>query len=237
MERFPHSQGPLVSRVNSVLQPFMAQIYGWMTCGLLLTAFVAWYTARTPVLLQCIFTNQLVFFSLIVAQLALVFIISGMVSRLNGAMATSLFMLHSGLTGLTLSSIFIVYTASSVTGTFVVAAGMFGVMTLYGYFTKQDLSSYSNLLLMALVGIIFSSLMNVWLKSTVLMWIMTYVGIIVFVGLTAYDTQKLKNMGTQLSLDEKDQFRKYSIIGALTLYLDFINLFLMLLRIFGSNRR
>ncbi|BAE74185.1 Inner membrane protein YbhL [Sodalis glossinidius str. 'morsitans'] len=236
MDRFPRSQGSIVERANSAVQPFMAQVYGWMTCGLLLTAFVAWYAARTPALLQFIFSSQLTFFGLIIAQLALVFVISGMVNRLSGAVATSLFMLYSVLTGLTLASIFIVYTASSIASTFVVTAGMFGAMTLYGYTTKRDLSSFGNLLFMALIGIVLASLVNIWLKSTALMWAVTYIGVVVFVGLTAYDTQKLKNMGAQLSLDNKDQFRKYSIVGALSLYLDFINLFLMLLRIFGNRR-
>ncbi|MBT9433392.1 Bax inhibitor-1/YccA family protein [Candidatus Sodalis endolongispinus] len=236
MDRFPRSQGSIVERANSAVQPFMAQVYGWMTCGLLLTAFVAWYAARTPALLQFIFSSQITFFGLIIAQLALVFVISGMVNRLSGAVATSLFMLYSALTGLTLASIFIVYTATSIASTFVVTAGMFGAMTLYGYTTKRDLSSFGNLLFMALIGIVLASLVNIWLKSTALMWAVTYIGVVVFVGLTAYDTQKLKNMGAQLSLDNKDQFRKYSIVGALSLYLDFINLFLMLLRIFGNRR-
>lgn len=236
MERFSRSQGSIVERANSAVQPFMAQVYGWMTCGLLLTAFVAWYASRTPVLLQFIFSSQITFFGLIIAQLALVFVISGMINRLSGAVATSLFMLYSSLTGLTLASIFIVYTASSIASTFVVTAGMFGAMTLYGYTTKRDLSRFGNLLFMALIGIVLASLVNIWLKSTAMMWAVTYIGVLVFVGVTAYDTQKLKNMGAQLSLENKDQFRKYSIIGALSLYLDFINLFLMLLRIFGNRR-
>ncbi len=241
MDRFPRPQGSrpqglIVERADAGIQPFMAQVYGWMTCGLLLTAFVSWFAARTPAVLNLVFSNQITFFGLIIAQLALVFVISGMVSRLSGAMATGLFMLYSALTGLTLASIFIVYTSSSIAGTFVVAGGMFGAMTVYGYTTKRDLSSFGNLLFMALIGIVLASLVNIWLKSTALMWAVTYIGVVVFVGLTAYDTQKLKSMGSQLSIDDKDGFRKYSIVGALTLYLDFINLFLMLLRIFGNRR-
>jgi hypothetical protein len=241
MDRFPRPQGSrpqglIVERADAGIQPFMAQVYGWMTCGLLLTAFVSWFAARTPAVLNLVFSNQITFFGLIIAQLALVFVISGMVNRLSGAMATGLFMLYSALTGLTLASIFIVYTSSSIAGTFVVAGGMFGAMTVYGYTTKRDLSSFGNLLFMALIGIVLASLVNIWLKSTALMWVVTYIGVVVFVGLTAYDTQKLKSMGSQLSIDDKDGFRKYSIVGALTLYLDFINLFLMLLRIFGNRR-
>ncbi|MEA9390557.1 Bax inhibitor-1/YccA family protein [Acerihabitans sp. TG2] len=241
MDRFPRPQGSrpqglIVERADAGIQPFMAQVYGWMTCGLLLTAFVSWFAARTPAVMNLIFSSQITFFGLIIAQLALVFVISGMVNRLSGAMATGLFMLYSALTGLTLSSIFIIYTSSSIAGTFVVAGGMFGAMTVYGYTTKRDLSSFGNLLFMALIGIVLASVVNIWLKSTALMWAVTYIGVVVFVGLTAYDTQKLKSMGSQLSIDDKDGFRKYSIVGALTLYLDFINLFLMLLRIFGNRR-
>ncbi|HEI8865886.1 TPA: Bax inhibitor-1/YccA family protein [Serratia odorifera] len=236
MDRYPRSNGSIVERAGSGIQTYMAQVYGWMTCGLLLTAFVSWYAANTPAILNFIFSSQIAFFGLIIAQLALVFVISGMVNRLSGAVATSLFMLYSALTGLTLSSIFIVYTYSSIASTFVVTAGMFGAMSLYGYTTKRDLSGFGNMLFMALIGIVLASLVNFWLKSTALMWAITYIGVVVFVGLTAYDIQKLKAMGEQLNPDDKDGFRKYAIVGALTLYLDFINLFLMLLRIFGNRR-
>ncbi len=236
MDRYPRSNGSIVERANTGIQAYMAQVYGWMTCGLLLTAFVAWYASRSPAILGFIFSSQITFFGLIIAQLALVFVISGMVNRLSGTVATGLFMLYSALTGLTLSSIFIVYTGSSIASTFVVAGGMFGAMSVYGYTTKRDLSRMGSLLFMALIGIVLASVVNIWLKSSALMWAVTYIGVVVFVGLTAYDTQKLKNMGEQLSVNDKDNFRKYSIVGALTLYLDFINLFLMLLRIFGNRR-
>lgn len=183
-----------------------------------------------------LFSSQITFFGLIILQLGLVFVISGMVNRLSGTMATGLFMLYSALTGLTLSSIFIAYTYSSIASTFVVTAGMFGAMSLYGYTTKRDLSGFGSMLFMGLIGIVLASLVNIWLKSPALMWAITYIGVLVFVGLTAYDTQKLKAMGEQLNADDKDSFRKYAIVGALTLYLDFINLFLMLLRIFGNRR-
>jgi FtsH-binding integral membrane protein len=165
-----------------------------------------------------------------------VFVISGMVNRLSGSTATGLFMLYSALTGLTLSSILLVYTGASIASTFVVTAGMFGAMSFYGYTTKRDLSGFGSMLFMGLIGIVLASLVNIWLKSPALTWAITYIGVVVFVGLTAYDTQKLKNMGEQLNADDKDGFRKYAIVGALTLYLDFINLFLMLLRILGNRR-
>ncbi|CND97145.1 membrane protein [Yersinia nurmii] len=236
MDRYPRSNGSIVERANTGIQAYMAQVYGWMTCGLLLTAFVAWYAANTPAILNFVFSSQITFFGLIIAQLGLVFVISGMVNRLSGAMATSLFMLYSALTGLTLSSILIMYTGASIASTFIICAGMFGAMSIFGYTTKRDLSGMGSMLFMGLIGIVLASLVNIWLKSDALMWAVTYIGVVVFVGLTAYDTQKLKNMGAQLDANDKDGFRKYAIVGALTLYLDFINLFLMLLRIFGNRR-
>lgn len=236
MDRYPRSNGSIVERAGSGIQAYMAQVYGWMTCGLLLTAVVAWYAANTPSIIFALQSNQILFFGLIIAQLGLVFVISGMVNRLSGTAATSLFMLYSALTGLTLSSILIMYTGASIASTFVICAGMFGAMSFYGYTTKRDLSGMGSMLFMGLIGIILASLVNIWLKSPALMWVVTYIGVLVFVGLTDYDTQKLKNLGAQLDVNDKDSFRKYSIVGALTLYLDFINLFLMLLRIFGNRR-
>lgn len=234
MDRFPRSE-PIV-QTRSGLQTYMAQVYGWMTVGLLLTAFIAWYAANSSAFMELLYTNRIFFFGLVIAQLAVVFVLSGLVNRLSAGVMTTLFMLYSVLTGLTLSSIFIIYTASSIASTFVVTGGMFGVMSLWGYTTKRDLSGWGNLLFMALIGIILASLVNFWLKSEALMWAVTYIGVVVFVGLTAYDTQKLKNIGEQIDVRDSSHLRKYSILGALTLYLDFINLFLMLLRILGNRR-
>lgn len=236
MERYPRSSGSIVSNATSGLQAYMAQVYGWMTCGLLLTAFVAWFAANTPAVMQLVFSSKITFFGLIIAQLAVVFVLSGMVHKLSGAVATGLFMLYSALTGLTLASIFLLYTYSSIASTFVVTGGMFGVMSFWGYTTKRDLSKMGSILFMALIGIVLASLVNFWLKSPALMWAVTYIGVLVFVGLTAYDTQKLRNIGENINVDDKENLRRYSIMGALTLYLDFINLFLMLLRIFGNRR-
>ncbi|NUU65155.1 Bax inhibitor-1/YccA family protein [Enterobacteriaceae bacterium BIT-l23] len=235
MDRYPRSDSTVVQQ-GSRLQTYMAQVYGWMTCGLLLTGFVAWYAANTPELMMYIFSGKFIFFGLIIAQLALVFVLSGLVHKLSPGVATGLFMLYSALTGLTFSSIFLVYTYSSIASTFVVTGGMFGAMSLYGYTTQRDLSKWGSLLFMGLIGLILASLVNLWLKSTPLMWAITYIGVLIFVGLTAYDTQKLKNLGEQIDTQDKAQMRRYSILGALTLYLDFINLFLMLLRIFGNRR-
>ena len=234
MDRFPRSES--IVQARSGLQTYMAQVYGWMTVGLLLTAFIAWYAANSSAFMELLYTNRIFFFGLVIAQLAVVFVLSGLVNRLSAGVMTTLFMLYSVLTGLTLSSIFIIYTASSIASTFVVTGGMFGGMSLWGYTTKRDLSGWGNMLFMALIGIILASLVNFWLKSEALMWAVTYIGVVVFVGLTAYDTQKLKNIGEQIDVRDSSNLRKYSILGALTLYLDFINLFLMLLRILGNRR-
>lgn len=235
MERYPRNDS-LVQQTSTGLQTYMAQVYGWMTCGLLLTAFVAWSAARTPAVMELVFANRITFFGLIIAQLAVVFVLSGMVHRLSSGVATGLFMLYSALTGLTMASIFLVYTYASIASTFFVTAGMFGAMSFYGYTTKRDLSRFGSLLFMALIGILLASLVNFWLKSPALMWAITYIGVVIFVGLTAYDTQKLKAMGESINVSDKENLRRYSIMGALTLYLDFINLFLLLLRIFGNRR-
>jgi len=235
MDRYPRSDS-IVQQSRTGLQTYMAQVYGWMTCGLLLTAFVAWYAANSEAVMSFVFSSRITFFGLIIAQLALVFVLSGLIQRLSAGMATTLFMLYSALTGLTLSSILLIYTAQSIAATFVVTAGMFGAMSLYGYTTKRDLSGFGNMLFMGLIGIVLASLVNFWLKSEALMWAVTYIGVVIFVGLTAYDTQKLKNIGEQIDTRDASLLRKYSILGALTLYLDFINLFLMLLRIFGNRR-
>ncbi|MEZ3497967.1 Bax inhibitor-1 family protein [Pantoea sp. KPR_PJ] len=235
MDRYPRNDS-LVQPAASGLQTFMAQVYGWMTCGLLLTAFVSWYAANDERIMFFIFSSRVTFFGLIIAQLAVVFILSGLVNRLSGAVATALFMLYSVLTGLTMSSIFIAYTATSIASTFFITAGMFGVMSVYGYTTKRDLSRFGSLLFMALIGILLASLVNFWLKSPALMWAITYIGVVVFVGLTAYDTQQLRQTGEQIDVRDRESLRRYSIMGALKLYLDFINLFLMLLRIFGNRR-
>ncbi|GAA0514888.1 Bax inhibitor-1/YccA family protein [Tatumella terrea] len=236
MERYQRQDNSALQRAGSGLQTYMAQVYGWMTCGLLLTAFVSWFAVRTPRVMEFVFSSQITFFGLIILQLAVVFVLSGMVHKMSGALATGLFMLYSALTGLTMASIFLVYTYSSIASTFFVTAGMFGAMTLYGYTTKRDLSKMGSLLFMALIGILVASLVNYWLKSPALMWAITYIGVVVFVGLTAYDTQKLKYMGENIDINDKENLRRYSIVGALTLYLDFINLFMMLLRIFGNRR-
>ncbi|EEG84022.1 MULTISPECIES: Bax inhibitor-1/YccA family protein [Proteus] len=236
MDRFSRSNDSIVQRTGSGLQTFMAQVYGWMTVGLLLTAFVALYVASSEALLSMIFSSKIVFFGLIIAQLGLVFVLSGMVHKMSGAMATSLFMLYSVLTGVTISSVLLVYTASSIASTFFICAAMFGALSIYGYTTKRSLTGMGSFLFMGLIGIIIASIVNIFMQSSMMSMVISYAGVLIFAGLTAYDTQKLKDMGNEINQEDKENMRRYSIMGALTLYLDFINLFLMLLRILGDRR-
>lgn len=173
---------------------------------------------------------------LLIAEFALVIAISALINRLSGAVATTLFMFYSVLNGCTFSIYFIVYTSSSIASVFFITAGMFAALALYGYTTKRDLSGFGSFLFMGLVGIVIASLVNIFMQSQPLMWAITYIGVFVFAGLTAYHTQNLKEFGDQLSQDDPNMFRRFVVLGALTLYLDFINLFIMLLRIFADRR-
>jgi FtsH-binding integral membrane protein len=214
---------------------FIRRVFNWMGLGLALTALVALYTTSNPRLLSLIFGNSLVFFGLIIGELALVVVLSAAINRLQASTATLLFFLYSALNGLTLSIIFLAYTRASITSTFFVTAGTFGVTSFYGYTTKRDLTSWGSFFFMGLIGIIIASVVNIFLGSPMIYWVVTYAGVLIFVGLAAYDTQKLKEMALAGFADEETA-RKSAVMGALALYLDFINLFLMLLRIFGSRR-
>ncbi len=219
-----------------VVNAFMRGIYGWMTAGLGVTAVVALYVASSPTILTAIFGNPVLLIVLIIAQLGIVIGLSAAVNRLSGGAATGLFLLYSALTGITLSSVLIVYTGGSVAKAFIVCAGMFGAMSLYGLTTKKDLTSMGAFMFMGLIGILLASVVNMFLHSPGMDFVISIIGVIVFTGLTAYDTQKLKDMGSVAPMDDALAVRRGTILGALTLYLDFINLFLMLVRLFGSSR-
>ena len=225
--------GLINEQAGSRVQTYMSHVYGWMTVGLLLTALVAWFASSNMALIQLLYKGMWV---LMIAELALVFVISGMINRLSGAAATTLFMLYSVLNGCTFSIYFLVYTSSSIASVFFITAGMFAALAFYGYTTKRDLSSFGRFLFMGLIGLVIASLVNMFMHSEPLMWAVTYIGVFVFAGLTAYDTQKLKELGDGLPQDDQNIFRRYVILGALQLYLDFINLFIMLLRIFADRR-
>lgn len=221
-----------VSRAFPVL---MQKVYLWMSLALVITGFTAYFVATSQTLLTMIFGNSLVMWGLIIAEFALVFTISGAINKLSLTTATLLFTLYSVLNGATLSVIFLAYTLSSIASVFFITSATFGAMALYGYFTKKDLSSWGRILFMALIGIIIATVVNIFLKSGALNLIVSYVGVLVFVGLTAYDSQKIKEMLLQAP-DAGEGMQKIALLGALSLYLDFINLFIYLLRIFGSSR-
>lgn len=225
--------GSIIEQTSSRIQTYMSQVYGWMAVGLLLTAFVAWFASTSY---EFLILLSRVMWVLLIAEIGLVFVISGMINRLSGAAATTLFMLYSVINGCTFSIYFIYYTSSSIASVFFITAGMFSALAFYGYTTKRDLSGFGSFLFMGLIGIVIASLVNLFLQSEPLMWAVTYIGVFVFAGLTAYDTQKLKQLGVNLSQNDQNMFRRYVILGALTLYLDFINLFIMLLRIFADRR-
>jgi uncharacterized protein len=225
-----------VLRSDSTFRSMLQQVYGWMAAGLALTGVVAWYVSQSETLLALIFGQQLVFFGLILAQVGLVMGLSWGLSRMSAAVATGGFILYSAISGVTLAAIFLVYTTESIASTFFVTAGVFGAMSLYGYTTKRDLSGMGSFLFMALIGLLIASLVNIFLQSSAIYWVTTYAGVLIFVGLTAYDTQKLKQLSNNINERDTETFQKMVILGALTLYLDFINLFLYLLRLLGKRR-
>jgi len=216
-------------------QRFMVRVYNWMTAGLAITGFMAFYIANSPTMMNLIFGNPIMPIVLIIAQIGLVFWLAARVMQMSASQATGVFMLYAGLTGITFAAIFMAYTSTSIFSTFLVTAGTFGAMSMYGYTTKKDLTSWGSFLFMGLVGIIIASLVNIFMQSTMMHTIITYAGVLIFVGLTAYDTQKIKEMNI-LGNEGTDEDTKEAIRGALTLYLDFINLFLMLLRLMGDRR-
>ena len=213
----------------------MRKVYTWMALALVITGLTAYYVASSPAVLSLIFGNQIVFWGLLIGEFALVMGVTAAINRLSLTTATLLFVLYSVINGATLSSIFMVYTMSSITSVFFITAGTFAAMAAFGFFTKTDLTSMGKILLMALIGLIIATLVNIFMKSEGLAVILNYLGVLVFVGLTAYDSQKIKEM-MLMAPDAGEGAQKLALLGALSLYLDFINLFLYLLRIFGSRR-
>jgi FtsH-binding integral membrane protein len=214
---------------------FLSKVFLWMSAGLFLSAGASFWTLTQPWLMKAIFTNRLFFFGLIIAEVGLVIWLSAAAQRMSAAMATSVFLAYAFLNGLTLSAIFVVYTGGSILSTFAITAGTFFFFSVYGMTTKKDLTGLGSLAMMGLIGVILASVVNIFLKSTMLTWITTFVGIAVFLGLIAYDTQKLKAIHASGFQNEEDR-KRMAILGALALYLDFINLFILLLRVFGRRR-
>jgi FtsH-binding integral membrane protein len=221
--------------MSGSITEFMYKVYGWMAAGLALTAGTAYAVFQSPTLFKTIFGNPILFFGLIIAQFALVVALSGFVMRMSLQMAIASFIGYSVLTGLTLASIFYMYTATSIYLAFGVAAATFLVMAIYGYFTQSDLTSIGSISRMALFGIIIAMLINFFLKSAQFDYIISLIGVGLFTLLAAYDSQKIKQMGYMM-IGQGEVEHKVALLGALTMYLDFLNLFLFLLRVLGSKR-
>jgi FtsH-binding integral membrane protein len=221
--------------IKSYQALFITKVYNWMALALFITGLVSYFTASSPEMLNIIVGSKLVFYGILIAELLLVIYLTRSIQKLSQNMVIAGFLVYAVLNGLTMSIIFLIYTSNSIATTFYVTAGTFGAMSLYGYYTKKDLTSLGNMAMMALIGIIIASIVNMFLQNEMMYWIITYLGVAVFVGLTAYDTQKLKELGSRGFVND-ESMEKTSILGALTLYLDFINLFLFLLRIFGSRK-
>ncbi|MEN8188117.1 MAG: Bax inhibitor-1/YccA family protein [Bacteroidota bacterium] len=227
------NQNPI--EISQSIPAYLTKVYNWMAVALLVTGLVAYFTAGSEMLIQVIIGNRILFFGLLIGEILLVGYISKVIHKISSHTATLLFLLYAILNGLTFAVIFLVYTSESISSTFLITAGTFGAMSAYGYFTKNDLTKIGSLAMMALIGIIIASIVNMFFHNEMMYWIITYLGVAIFVGLTAYDTQKLKAIAANGFSDEENM-EKSAIIGALTLYLDFINLFLFLLRIFGSRK-
>ncbi len=218
---------------SSYVANYITKVYGWMFLGLSITAIVAFLVASSPAAINLFFGNKLSFFALLILQIFLVGFLAVRLNKMSSITATLIFLGYAALMGVTFSALLLMFTAGSLLTVFAITAGTFGIMTAVGYFTKQDLTSFGKIMLMGLIGIILASLVNLFVGSTTLYWIISYVGVAVFVGLIAYDTQKIKAYAL---LDNEEDRKKGAIIGALSLYLDFVNLFMYLLRLFGDRR-
>ena len=212
------------------------RVYLWMTLALAITGFVALYVARSYTLLEMMLQNQFMFWGVLIAEVALVIYMSARINRISFTTATLLFIAYAVLNGITMSTLFVIYTASSIASTFFITAGTFGVMALIGSFTRKDLTKLGSICIMGVIGLIIASLVNLFLHSSIMTLIISYIGVLLFVGLTAYDAQKIKRLLSEDGIEVNDNTQKIALLGALTLYLDFINLFIYLLHIFGDRK-
>lgn len=238
MEDYTNNQTQYSTRVSSYdegLRSYFLKIYNYMAGGLAVTGIVAFVVANTPALLNIIFGNQIIAFIVMLAPLGIVFYLGMGFQKMSSSKMQMWFWIFSGVMGLSLASIFLVYTGASIAKTFFVTAGMFGGMSLFGYTTKKDLSGMGSFLIMGLWGIILASVVNIFLGSPGLEFAISILGILIFTGLTAWDTQKLKRIYNSVNVDT-EMTSKVTIMGALNLYIDFINIFLFLLRFMGDRR-
>jgi uncharacterized protein len=212
---------------------FLSKVYSWMFFGLLVTAVTAFAVASSPAIIEIVFLNRLVFWGLLIAQLGLVFYLSARVDKVAPTTAAALFILYSALTGVTSSVILLLYTGASITSTFIITAGMFGATAVFGTVTKRSLAGMGQFLFMGLIGLILASIVGLFWQSDALQFVISVVGVLVFTGLTAWDAQRLKQMAVALP---DGRVGAYAVVGALSLYLDFINLFFFLLRFTGNRR-
>jgi len=212
---------------------FLSRVYGWMFAGLLITAVTAFTVSASPALIETLIVNRIVFWALIIAQLGLVIYLSARVDKVSPTIAAGLFILYSGLTGVTSSVILLIYTGASITSTFIVTAGMFGATAVFGTVTKRSLAGVGQFMFMGLIGLILASIVGIFWQNSALQFVISVVGVLVFTGLTAWDAQRLKQMAVTLP---DGRVGAYAVVGALSLYLDFINLFFFLLRFTGSRR-
>jgi len=235
MNQFQNNIGAVdASFSTEATRKFLLNVYNWMAMGLALTGVIAYGTANSS-FVDVIMSNPVIYFGLFIAQLAVVMGLTFAINKIPSGVAIGAFFLYAALTGLTFSVLFLVYTGGSIASTFFICAGMFAAVSVFGYVTKMDLSKMGTYLFMALIGLIIASVVNIFLNSNTLNWIISYVGVIIFVGLTAYDTQKIKKMSQTTDFDS-EQGKKGAVMGALTLYLDFINMFLFMLRILGDRK-
>lgn len=220
---------------SQAMPVLIRKVYTWMALALVITGICAYGVAANPALTSLIFSSKITFYGLLIAEFALVMFISSRIDSLSLSTATLLFTLYSAINGLTLSVIFLVYDITTIGQVFFITAGTFGAMALFGYYTKKDLSVIGHTLYMALIGLILATLVNFFMRSAMLDYILSYIGVGIFVGLTAWDSQKIKRILSEMN-DTGEEAQKFALLGALTLYLDFINLFLYLLRIFSKRR-
>ncbi len=221
-------------KVAVAFPALMRKVYVWMSMALVITGLTAWIVAHNASLLQLIYGNSATIWILFAAEIGLVIALSAAIHKLSLPVATLMFIVYSVLNGAVLSSIFLVYTMSSIATVFFITAATFGAMSVFGYVTKKDLSSIGKFLMMALIGLIIATVVNLFMKNSGLDMIISYAGVLIFVGLTAWDTQKIKQMCLQAP-DTGESMQKLALLGALSLYLDFINLFIYLLRILGNR--
>jgi len=228
-------QGKVLEQATDISKRFLINVYNWMTIGLAITGIVAFFLSRSDSFVDFIMETPGIFWAILILQLVVVFAMSFAINKIPSIVAIIAFLFYSFLTGVTFSVLFLIYTGESIALTFFVCAGMFGAVSFYGYITKRDLSGLGTFMYMGLIGLILATIVNLFLQNSVIYWITTYAGVIIFTGLTAYDTQKIKNISTQTDYSSEEG-KKIAILGALTLYLDFINLFIMLLRLFGQRK-